>query len=147
MKPLKFRKFAAGLGVMAALALTAGAADPSVPTPKPSPQPAPPAKPAVPQKNFSPLYDYDAVDEKPRPISQVPPVYPAGLKEKGVKATVMVEFVIGKTGIVEHAQILSSTDPRFNDTCVEAALKWRFTIAKKHNQAVFCRAAQNLAFE
>jgi len=146
MRPMKFRKFLLASATGLALLALAAAADTPVTAPAASDAPAS-LEAAAPKQNFSPLYDYDAVDEKPRPLSQVPPVYPPGLKEKGVKATVMVEFVIGKTGAVEHAQILTSTDPRFDDNCIEAAMKWRFTVPKKHNQPVYCRAAQNLAFE
>jgi len=141
----KLAQLILGLGMAAILPLATPAAD-SAPPPKPAVN-LPRPKPSPANTRWVPMVDYDALDVKPQPIEQAPPLFPPGLKAMGVKAKVTVEFVIGKLGNVEAAQVLTSTDTRFNDACVAAALKWRFTVPKKRGEPVYCLVTQNLAFD
>ncbi len=94
----------------------------------------------------NPLFPFNAVEVKPEPLSCVGPQLTPQLKELKKKASVVVEFVISKTGDTEFPVVLQSSDARFNDVCLAAVKQWKFKPALKKGMPVNCRVAQVLAF-
>ena len=77
------------------------------------------------------------MDEKVPPMSypvakfEARPDYPKTLRMAGVGGSVTVDFVIGETGDVIHAAVVTSTDSRLDDAAVAAVLKWKFKPAQR----------------
>jgi len=94
----------------------------------------------------NPLFDLKGVDTPPEPIEQHPPKIPAELDKLTTKNTVVVEFIISKTGIVEFLRAAESSDPRFNDCTLAAVATWKFKPAIKKGSPVNCRVSQRIDF-
>lgn len=65
-------------------------------------------------------------DRTPQPIQQDKPVYPSSLRAKGIKGTVLVEFIVDAEGKVATAKAIQSPNDEFSKAAEEAVLKWKF---------------------
>lgn len=79
--------------------------------------------------------------EKPELIDRISPVYPSLALKAGVEGTVILKLIIGLTGKVESAQVLTVVPPKargigLEDAAVQAVLKWQFTPAKAGGKPV-----------
>ncbi len=64
----------------------------------------------------------------PRKEVNVPPVYPAAMREAGLTGVVPIEAVIGRDGTVSSVRVLSAqVHPDFAIAAVDAVRQWRFT--------------------
>ncbi|MBI5374601.1 MAG: energy transducer TonB [Candidatus Schekmanbacteria bacterium] len=75
---------------------------------------------------------------KPEPLEKVEPIYPDKARKEGIEGTVILQIVIGPTGNVEKANLLTVIPPKargfgFEDTAIQAILKWKFSPAKDAN--------------
>lgn len=104
---------------------------------KAKPRSAPPSGPVL------PLAELDVV---PQPLKQVPPAYPAGMREFGIAGRVTVSFVIGSDGSVADAKVLSSTHNAFDEPALAALAEWKFAPGRKAGAAVNTRAEMALVF-
>ncbi|HVU16952.1 MAG TPA: TonB family protein [Candidatus Didemnitutus sp.] len=91
-------------------------------------------------------YRIDQLDVPPKVVHQVPPDYPAELREHKITGTVVVEFVIDKTGQVTDSRIISSPNPHFAESVTAAVRQWTFTPGMHQGRAVNTRVRQALAF-
>lgn len=66
------------------------------------------------------------LDQKPRPLQQVPPQYPPTLLRQKVEGVVKIDCVIDPRGRVVNPRIVSSPHPLFNDAAMDAVKQWRF---------------------
>jgi len=57
----------------------------------------------------------------PRVIDLRTPIYPDAAMQTGMEGEVLVEFLIGKTGEVEDAQVVATTSTVFNRAALDAA--------------------------
>lgn len=64
--------------------------------------------------------------EAPKPIHQVPPVYPDELRQQGIEGEVELQFVIDEKGIVQFVEVMKPLHPYLNYTAVQAIKQWRF---------------------
>ncbi|MCS7049918.1 MAG: energy transducer TonB, partial [Verrucomicrobiae bacterium] len=82
------------------------------------------------------IFSLGDLDQKPRVIFQIPPVYPPELRSRGVQGTVYVTFVVDRTGRVVNPSIEKSTDPRFERPALDAVKQWRFEPGMRNGQEV-----------
>ena len=71
-------------------------------------------------------------DRLPVPITRVGPVYPDSCKKDKTTGTVIVEFIIGKTGDVISAHAVKSPDARLSAAAVASIMQWKFEPALKN---------------
>ncbi len=64
--------------------------------------------------------------EAPKPILQVPPVYPDELRQQGIEGEVELQFVIDEKGIVQFAEVVKPLHPYLDYAAVLAIKQWRF---------------------
>jgi protein TonB len=62
----------------------------------------------------------------PRKIADVRPVYPAIAQSAGVEGTVVIEAIIGPSGDVEQARVVSSK-PLLDAAALDAVRRWKYT--------------------
>lgn len=54
------------------------------------------------------------------------PSYPDDVRRAGIQGVVTVRFIVNESGLVEHANVLSSPDKRLSDVSLESIGSWRF---------------------
>jgi len=86
------------------------------------------------------------LDVMPRPVKQVPPIYPATLREFGITGRVVVSFVIGSDGAVADAKVRSSTHGTFDAPALAALAEWKYAPGQKAGVAVNTRVEMALVF-
>ncbi len=76
------------------------------------------------------------VFEPPKLIQSAPPEYPSLARQMEKSGTVTIAIVVGTDGKVSKADIVSSTNPIFNDAALKAVKRWVFSPAKKNGKLV-----------
>lgn len=77
--------------------------------------------------------------EPPRVVSRVIPFYPLSLRLQGIEGRVDVEILINTSGIVEQADVVLATEPRFSEYAVAALRQARFIPAKENGVPIPAR--------
>lgn len=93
-------------------------------------------------KGIKEIFNLADLDRAPSPVFQPPPNIPQTLRQAGGEVNVVVEFVVNNKGEVVDAQILSTTDRRFDDVATTAVMKWRFKPGMKRGRPVAVRIHQ-----
>jgi protein TonB len=68
-----------------------------------------------------------AAGQGPGVIKRVEPVYPTIARTARIEGTVVVDAIILKDGSVSDVTVLSSSSEVFNQACIDAVRRWRFT--------------------
>jgi RNA polymerase sigma factor (sigma-70 family) len=87
------------------------------------------------------------LDQPPRAAIRRAPAYPAALREANIPGSVVVEFVIDRTGRVADARVVKSTHPDFEPPTLAALSEWRFTPGLKGGRQVNTRVTQAFQYE
>jgi TonB family protein len=70
-------------------------------------------------------------------VSQVPPVYPAELKQQGIAGTVILRAVISTTGETLNPVVLNTTvNPGLAQAALDAVRQWRYQPTLLNGQPV-----------
>ena len=89
--------------------------------------PAAPAAPGLPATG-DPTYEYGQVDQGPRLVRQVPPVYPLRARRNNIRGTVQVRFLVERDGSVSQAAVVEADPPGlFDKSALDAVRQWRFS--------------------
>ena len=86
------------------------------------------------------------LDRVPRATAQIPPDYPATMRQNGEKGSVMVQFDVDTSGRVVRAEAVRYTHREFVDPAVRAVLKWHFEPGKRQGRPVPFRMAVPIEF-
>ena len=92
------------------------------------------------------IFDAADLDQKPRTVFQVPPMYPAELRRKKAAGTVYVLFVVDQQGRVQDPKIESSPEPAFERPVIDAVKRWRFEPGSRNGQKVSCKMRLPIRF-
>jgi periplasmic protein TonB len=90
------------------------------------------------------VFEFFAVSEKPEIIKKEIPLYPDLARKAQIEGRVVVTVTIGKTGLVEAAEIFKSV-PMLDESAMEAAKKCRFKPAKQRDK--FVKVKMNVPFD
>jgi TonB family protein len=73
------------------------------------------------------VFEQYELDQAPRPVVKIPPVYPGKARSDGVEGVVQVKFLVRDDGTVGDVQIVDSRPKDvFDDAVINAIQKWRF---------------------
>ena len=86
------------------------------------------------------------LDRVPGAKVQLPPDYPAAMRQAGVGGSVLVEFDVNAEGRVVRAAATRYTHREFAEPAVRAVRKWRFEPGRRHGQAVPFRLTVPIEF-
>ncbi len=92
----------------------------------------PVARPTVPQpvpavRSFPAEFGMDEVDEKPRVLQKVNPVYPHRAKRRNIKGKVTVKFLVSVSGDVTKPSVVEAKpEGVFEQSVLQAIQRWRF---------------------
>lgn len=87
------------------------------------------------------------IDQKPRPVSQAAPLYPAALRGKKLEGVVTVVFVVDASGRVLDPRVTESTHADFEKPALNAIKQWRFEPAVMGGRRVSCRMRVPIRFQ
>ncbi len=79
------------------------------------------------------------------PVRITDPEYPAAARERGVRGTVLVEFVIDVSGRVSSARVLESV-PELDAAALDCVRSWRFKPALRAGKPVETTARTSVRF-
>jgi protein TonB len=86
-------------------------------------------------------------DERPRPIFQAMPEYPAEMRRRNLEGLVQVVFIVDETGRVLDARAEKASATAFERPAVDAVRRWRFEPATQGGRRVQCRMRVPIRFQ
>lgn len=92
-------------------------------------------------------FSLSEIDQKPRPIFQTAPVYPASMRSRKVEGVVTVIFVVDPTGKVSNPRVEKSSDSVFESPALSAIKHWKFEPAIRAGQRVACKMRIPIRFQ
>ncbi len=93
------------------------------------------------------IFEIGDLDEPPRPLARLNPVYPPRARMRRTQGEVVVEFVVNPDGTVRNIQVISSQPgDTFTDAAVRSIQRWRFAPGTKEGLAVPTRVRQKVTF-
>lgn len=93
------------------------------------------------------VFELVDLDEKPRPIMPLRPIYPPQARMRKLEGLVVVEFVVSPDGTVRNAEVVSSQPGEvFNKVALQAVERWRFNPGTKGGKPVAARVRQKVEF-
>lgn len=82
-------------------------------------------------------FEFEEVDQPPKAMRKVMPVYPQEAKQNKIKGKVILRFLVNKKGNVEKAKVVFSKPKGiFEDKALEAIRKWKFKPGKYKEKPV-----------
>jgi len=76
------------------------------------------------------------LDQRPRPIFQAAPNYPAELRKRNLEGSVQVVFLVDREGKVVGPKVEKSTNPSFDRPALEAVRQWKFEAGTRNGEKV-----------
>lgn len=92
------------------------------------------------------IFDLEELDEIPKAISRVSPIYPDTMRRAGLNGRVVMLFIVDEKGMVKNARVESSTNPAFSRPALDALRKWRFKPGVKDGRKVKTKMRQPMSF-
>lgn len=92
------------------------------------------------------VFGLTELDQRPRPLFQAKPVYPAEMRRRKADGTVFVLFVVDPEGKVVNPRVERSTDQAFEKAALDAVRQWRFEPATRNGSKVHCRMRVPIRF-
>ena len=103
--------------------------------------PAPPSAVIVPdvgvEAEEDEIFEYFSVEEQPKRINSVMPIYPEMAKRAGIEGMVYLKVLFTKTGVVDSVEVMKGSEI-FHKTSIDAAKSAKFTPAKQNDRPVAC---------
>ncbi len=86
---------------------------------------------------FRTAFTLSEVDQPPRIIRKIDPLYPFAAKRKNIQGKVTLRFIVTKEGRVVEPSVVKAVPPDvFDNSALKAILRWRFKPAIKDGKAV-----------
>jgi TonB family protein len=83
-----------------------------------------------------PVSKWADAEVKPAPVTQVKPVYPPGLREKGITADVVMSMVVDRHGFPCRVKAVDPAEAAFGESAVRAVRQWRFTPGQRAGKPI-----------
>lgn len=87
------------------------------------------------------------IDQKPRAVFQVAPMFPSEMRGKKVQGQVTLIFVVDAAGKVTELRVEKSSHPAFERPALDAVKQWKFEPAVKGGQQVACKMRLPMRFQ
>jgi periplasmic protein TonB len=93
------------------------------------------------------VFEIGDLDEPPRPLARLMPIYPPQAAMRQIEGEVVVEFIVSAEGTARDIVVVSShPGDLFVSSAVRAIERWRFMPGTKEGEAVATRVRQTVAF-
>lgn len=102
----------------------------------------------APQELRADIFEVSELDQPPRPLTRLSPMYPPGPRMRRTEGFVRLEFVVKTNGTVEDVEVVEAVPPgAFERAATRAVLKWRFEPGQRDGRAVRTRVTQKVTFQ
>ncbi len=92
-------------------------------------------------------FNSEDLDQPPRKVLHVDPVYSYRLRQRNISGEVQVKFLVSAEGVVSHISILEATPKGvFNESVKTAVAGWKFSPGKIDGRAVPSWVVTNVVF-
>ena len=91
-------------------------------------------------------YLINELDQNPRRLFAVRPVYPIKLKRNGVEGSTSVIIIVDEEGNVIEARVQGATHREFARAAIDAVLQWKFEPGMRNNKPVRVERIQPFTF-
>jgi TonB family protein len=98
-------------------------------------------------KTNIPIYSLQELDNIPKPLSQVKPVYPTNLLADKVTGKASIKYFIDQEGRAQLPEITTSTNDDFAWAALTALSRWRFEPPRRGAKPVVVRTETSIRFE
>ena len=93
------------------------------------------------------VFEISDLDEPPRPLARLKPIYPPQARMRKIEGLVVVEFIVSADGSVRDVTVMSSQPGEvFTSAATRAIRRWRFVPGTKGGKAVSTRVSQKVEF-
>jgi protein TonB len=93
------------------------------------------------------IFEIGDLDNPPRPLARLNPVYPPRARMRRIEGEVVVEFVVNPDGTVRNVEVMASQPGDiFTESAVRAIQRGRFTPGTKDGRSVPTRVRQKVTF-
>lgn len=94
------------------------------------------------------VFEAFELDEQPRPIAKVPPVYPYKAREQGIEGIVQIKMLINIDGTIGDLIIIDAR-PRnlFEEAVLKTVPRWKFSPGKIEGKPVTAWVVTTVRFE
>lgn len=93
-------------------------------------------------------FELGEVDQAPRTLVRIPPVYPFRARNMGIEGAVRVRFLVGIDGKAGQITILEADPPGiFEDAVIQAVKSWRFEATVRDGRKVSAWIVAPLRFQ
>jgi periplasmic protein TonB len=93
------------------------------------------------------VFEIGDLDEPPRPLARLKPIYPPQARMRRIEGEVVVEFIVTADGTARSIVVVSSRPGDvFASAAARAIERWRFTPGTKDGAAVATRVRQKVEF-
>jgi protein TonB len=93
------------------------------------------------------IFDIGDLDNPPRPLARLNPVYPPRARMRRIEGEVVVEFVVDPDGTVRNVEVISSRPgDLFTSAATRAIQRWRFSPGTREGSPVATRVRQKVTF-
>ncbi len=93
------------------------------------------------------IFELKDLDNNPRRLVAIAPVYPFNLKRMGIEGDVKLVIIIDKNGKVIRATVKESTHKEFEDPSITALMQWKFEPGTRNGKPVKVRRIQPLNYK
>ncbi len=90
-----------------------------------------PTKP--PDENETDVPDWRPVEQEPKLIYTIPPVYPEIARRSEIEGKVIIKALVDKEGKIKKAIVVWTSHEIFNQSAIDAVMQYRFTPAMMNN--------------
>jgi protein TonB len=92
------------------------------------------------------VLDLRQLQQPPKAVKQVPPVYPYELKKKRIQGEALIMFIVDHSGTVRDVTVKRCTHPDMGAAAAEAVSQWVFEPGIKDGKAVHTRMMVPIRF-
>jgi protein TonB len=94
------------------------------------------------------VFEISDLDEPPRPLMRLKPIYPPQARMRKIEGLVVVEFVVAVDGTVRDITVVSSQPGEmFTSAARRTIQQWRFSPGTRAGKAVATRVRQKVEFK
>ena len=101
-----------------------------------------------PQLSLKPFYEAGELDQPPRPLVKMPPVYPYKAKRLEIEGFVKIKFLVDEDGTVSRVSILDASPKGvFEDSVLQTLPSWKFSPGRILGESVSSWVVTTIRFE
>ena len=98
-------------------------------------------------KSDKPTEEIGRFNTPPKALKRALPIYPYNLRRAGLTGEVQMEFIVDTNGDVQNPVVVSSNNPWFERSALDAILRWKFLPGMRAGRAINTRATQRVSFD